>query len=258
MTMTVGVALVLALLSSSWKAKSKENEAIFNKRAILAAVKDHLGGMDPKTMSDEEVLDFVPQLLAILKSPMGIASSAVFAIGLITVVMLTSGGMQMFDSPKLDADREIAGIERTEDAELVAEKEAADETAEDKSSGDASPDEEEKSNTYQDQYGWVSFSSDGSIYHTAPTTISLLNGNVTAELTLSVGIVVERDAATQLLGEGLAVNVMKIETAQSIDIGPYLAWEVPGLITKGLKQRIEAEYPDIAVEGILIRDFELT
>ncbi|MEL6636403.1 MAG: NADH:ubiquinone reductase (Na(+)-transporting) subunit C [Bacteroidota bacterium] len=61
MTMTVGVALVLALLSSSWKAKSKENEAIFNKRAILAAVKDHLGGMDPKTMSDEEVLEIFGQ-----------------------------------------------------------------------------------------------------------------------------------------------------------------------------------------------------
>ncbi len=56
MAMTVGVALVLALLSSSWRAKSKENEAIFNKRAILGAVKDHLGGMDPKTMPDEEVL----------------------------------------------------------------------------------------------------------------------------------------------------------------------------------------------------------
>ncbi len=61
LAMTVGVALVLALLSSSWKAKSKENEAIFNKRAILMAVKDHLGEMDPKTMSDEEVLSVFEQ-----------------------------------------------------------------------------------------------------------------------------------------------------------------------------------------------------
>ena len=55
------MALLLALLSSSWREKSKENEAIFNKRAILAAVKDHLGDMDPKTMGDEEVLSVFQQ-----------------------------------------------------------------------------------------------------------------------------------------------------------------------------------------------------
>ena len=52
--MTVGVALTLALLSTSWKEQSLKNEAIFNKRAILGAVSDYLGE-DPKTMSDGEI-----------------------------------------------------------------------------------------------------------------------------------------------------------------------------------------------------------
>jgi len=54
--MTAGVALTLALLSTSWKEQSKLNEAIFNKRAILGAVSDYLNE-DPKVMSEEEVLD---------------------------------------------------------------------------------------------------------------------------------------------------------------------------------------------------------
>lgn len=215
-------------------------------------------GVEFEMMTDEEKQDLLAQLIAVLKSPMGIASSAVFVIGLVTVVMLTSGGLNMLESSELASDRAVAVKANADTTEVAAEKEDADKTAKDDSSDVSPPDEEEQRDDYQDQYGWVSFSNDGGIYHTAPTTISLKNGDLTAELTLSVGIVVEREAATQLLGEGLAVNFMKIETAQSIDIGPYLAWEIPGLITKRLKQRIEAEYPDIAVEGILIRDFELT
>ena len=57
-TMTALVALALATLSQFWGDSIKENEAIFNKRAILSAVKDHLpDGQDPKKMSDEEVVN---------------------------------------------------------------------------------------------------------------------------------------------------------------------------------------------------------
>ncbi len=52
--MTAGVALTLALLSTSWGGQIKANEAIFNKRAILGAVSDYLT-QDPKVMTDGEI-----------------------------------------------------------------------------------------------------------------------------------------------------------------------------------------------------------
>lgn len=55
--MTVGVAFILASLSTMWSEQSKLNEAIFNKRAILSAVSDYLGGKDPKKIPDEEVVN---------------------------------------------------------------------------------------------------------------------------------------------------------------------------------------------------------
>ena len=56
LAMTVIVAVILAGLSSMWSQASKENEAIFNKRGILLAVKNQLNGADPKSMPDEEVI----------------------------------------------------------------------------------------------------------------------------------------------------------------------------------------------------------
>jgi Na+-transporting NADH:ubiquinone oxidoreductase subunit C len=55
--MTTIVAIVLTALFLGLKDRSDMNEAIFNKRAILSAVKSQLGDKDPKNMSDEEVLD---------------------------------------------------------------------------------------------------------------------------------------------------------------------------------------------------------
>ncbi len=55
--MTFGVAFLLASLSTMWSEQSKLNEAIFNKRAILSAVSDFLGGKDPKKISDDEVVN---------------------------------------------------------------------------------------------------------------------------------------------------------------------------------------------------------
>ena len=55
--MTTIVAIVLTALFLGLKDKSDTNAAIFNKRAILSAVKSQLGGKDPQELSDEEVLD---------------------------------------------------------------------------------------------------------------------------------------------------------------------------------------------------------
>jgi len=55
--MTTIVAVVLTALFLGLKDKSEQNAAIFNKRAILTAVKSQLGDKDPKDMDDAEVLD---------------------------------------------------------------------------------------------------------------------------------------------------------------------------------------------------------
>ena len=55
--MTTVVAIVLTALFLGLKERSDQNAAIFNKRAILSAVKDQLGDKDPKYMDDQEVLD---------------------------------------------------------------------------------------------------------------------------------------------------------------------------------------------------------
>ncbi len=55
--MTTVVAIVLTALFLGLKERSDQNAAIFNKRAILSAVKDQLGDQDPKYMGDQEVLD---------------------------------------------------------------------------------------------------------------------------------------------------------------------------------------------------------
>lgn len=54
--MTVLVALVLAGMSTILKPTHELNEALYAKKAILAAVQGKLG-KDPKTMSDDEVLN---------------------------------------------------------------------------------------------------------------------------------------------------------------------------------------------------------
>ena len=54
--MTTIVAIVLTALFLGLKDKSDQNAAIFNKRAILSAIKGQLE-KDPKDMSDEEILE---------------------------------------------------------------------------------------------------------------------------------------------------------------------------------------------------------
>ncbi len=57
MTMTIVVALVLSLLATGLKPIHDKNEAIFNKKAILAAIETELGdNVKADKMPDEEVL----------------------------------------------------------------------------------------------------------------------------------------------------------------------------------------------------------
>lgn len=56
--MTTIVAVLLTVMFLGLKEKSAVNEAIFNKRAILAAVSDHLGeGVEHGSLQDEQVQD---------------------------------------------------------------------------------------------------------------------------------------------------------------------------------------------------------
>lgn len=54
--MTAVVAVILAYLSFGLKPIHQKNEAVYNKRAILSAVADHLG-TDFKTLKDEQVAE---------------------------------------------------------------------------------------------------------------------------------------------------------------------------------------------------------
>ena len=56
LTMTIVTSVLLAGLFYATQDRAKKNEALFNKRAILSAISNHLGG-EPKDMSDEQVLD---------------------------------------------------------------------------------------------------------------------------------------------------------------------------------------------------------
>jgi len=87
--------------------------------------------------------------------------------------------------------------------------------------------------------------------------LSLQIGDSYRELTLSMGILADRETAQLLKDEGLTVNLLKVEAAQSVDFGPVLDWEIPGLITKALRARLETTFPDIEVRAIMIRDFQL-
>lgn len=54
--LTVSAAILLTGLREATESKAVINEQIFNKRAILAAVEDHLDGKKLKELTDEEVI----------------------------------------------------------------------------------------------------------------------------------------------------------------------------------------------------------
>ena len=203
------------------------------------------------TTSSESGL--VGTLLGLLKSPLVIGGIAVVVFGIVAALMLTSGSLNPFGAPKLNHNGALAGDSGEVSEELVAQPKLEGE-------GDDEEDtsEEEEKEEPLPEYGTISYSSSGAVYHNAPTTVTIAIGERSGALTISMGILADPVTADALLQEGLAVNLLKIESAQSLDFGPYLEWQLPGLVTKDFKQRLADKFPDLEVDGIMLRDFRLT
>ena len=196
----------------------------------------------------------VGTVLGLLKSPFVIGGIAVVVIGIVAALMLTSGSLNPFGTPKLNHNGALAGDSGEVSDELVAQPKLEGEGDDE---DDTSEEEEEKEEPLP-EYGSISYSSSGAVYHTAPTTVTVTIGERTGDLTISMGILADPVTADFLLQEGLAVNLLKIESAQNLDFGPYLEWQMPGLITKDFRQRLAQKYPELPVDGIMLRDFRLT
>ena len=217
--------------------------------------------VNDQSEADEEDAEETPQgplprALAVLKSPIGMGAGGILLVAAIAGIVLGSG---LLGGSKADEaiDQEIAlNAAETTDREKVTDApsdnveeseiaDAYDELASDEAKKPAAP-----------EYGQVTYSSSGAMFHTSPTTVSLEIDGAPAQLTLSLGILVATEDVEALMAQGLTINLLTIEAAQSVNYGPYLEWELPGLITKALKQRLEEAFPDVALQGVLIRDFQ--
>ncbi|MEO1304637.1 MAG: hypothetical protein AAFV37_06650 [Pseudomonadota bacterium] len=209
---------------------------------------------DPEFSSEMDADTEAPRgMLGALKSPFVIGAIAVAVFGSGAGYVLTSG---MFNSaePAETVSAAVSGEEASTVEDEQAAQPASDAVGEPETTADIEEEEEEP----LPQYGSISVSDSGTVYHTAPTTVTVTIGQRTGALTVSMGILADRETANFLLDEGLVVNLLKAETAQSIDFGPYLEWQVPGLITKAFKQKLADQFPDLQVDGIMLRDFHLT
>lgn len=222
-------------------------------------VDDEFDGGEAEALDDAK-----KSLLGQLKSPIGMISIAV------TVLLLggagffvASGAMGGSGKPKLDTSAEgsIAvsgesdGLDQVdmvlETEQVVSEDDAR--ISDERADADRRELLEEVS---APTYGDVTYTDTGAIYHTSPTTVSVQIDGVPKDLTISLGIIGDREAARLLREEGLTVNLLTIESAQSVDFGPFLEWEIPGLITKDLRSRLAARFPDANIRAIMIRDFQ--
>ncbi|MEM6556571.1 MAG: hypothetical protein AAF642_11885 [Pseudomonadota bacterium] len=210
------------------------------------------------------------EVLGVLKSPIGLAGLGGAVVLLAAIGFLFgSGTVENFGKPKpntqsSDTEGSIASFTTSVALEQVDLNVKRGATASD---GDARSSEEsalggaDRRDMQEEMpaptYGEISYTENGAIYHTAPTTILVQIGDRQKELTLSLGILADRASARQLKQDALTVNVLTIEAAQSVDLGPYLDWEIPGLITKDLRTRIDDEFPDANIRAIMIRDFQL-
>lgn len=213
----------------------------------------------PELDEDLESLEETPKpglagrAIGFLKSPIGIGAVAVLIIALGAAAMLTSSSFAKSAEPQSEKNGALAGDDGIVSEELVAQSKPEDEEVD----GEIIAEEEEEVDKFSSEYGSVTFSNNGAVYHTVPTTIALSVSGQNRKLTLSVGILTDRQSADLLLLEGLEVNLLKIEVAEELQLGPYLDWQIPGLVSKNLKQRLEVAYPDLKVRGIMIRDFSL-
>lgn len=214
---------------------------------------------DEELDDDFESLDEIAEpslagkLIGFLKSPIGIGAIVVLVIAIGASAMLANGSLQMFGKPQSNHDGALAGDGGVVTEELVAQP-ALEGEREDE---EAIEEQEEEEDKFSSEYGTVTFTNTGAVYHTVPTTVALSVSGQSRKLTLSVGILTDAKSADLLLSEGLAVNLLKIEAAESLELGPYLDWQIPGLVSKDLKQRLEVAFPELNVRGIMIRDFSL-
>lgn len=185
-------------------------------------------------------------LLGMLKSPIGIGAVAVLvlALGGGGFFLATSGGdskeSEKVESAETEPGYDEAKTDQKADAATYA---AAD-------PGVASE------NTFENEYGSITFSGEDAIYHTAPATVSLDIGADARRLRVSVGVLTDQETAKALFSDGLKVSVLQIEAVESVDFGPYREWEMPGLIVSAFKTKLEEAYPDKQIRAVMIRDFQ--
>lgn len=214
---------------------------------------------DVTVAEDEDVSppSRVASILGFVKSPIGMGATGVLVIGVVAATVLSSG---LLGSSNQAGSVETDGVTAaviSDDAEPASAADSYDDTegAELIAPDGASPEQDKEPPA--PAYGDVTFAASGAMYHTAPTTVALQIGGEPAQLTLSLGILVDKAGAEALMAQGLTVNILKIEAAQSVNYGPYLEWELPGLISKELQSRLEVSFPDTKIRGVLIRDFKL-
>ncbi|MFN3214111.1 MAG: hypothetical protein ACE37M_13490 [Henriciella sp.] len=201
---------------------------------------------DTDTVTEPAESPRKPGFLGLLKSPIGLIGAAVLAaaLGGAGFIFATSGGNDKA-AEEITAEESDGGYETaaTESADAPKEKLLSDVVQ-------AEP------NTFDNEYGTVTFSGDSAIYHTAPATISIDSGPNSRRLRVSVGVLTDPETAKSLYADGLAVSVLKIEAVESVDFGPYREWELPGLIVSAFKTRLEGAYPETEIRAVIIRDFE--
>ncbi|NQY39500.1 MAG: hypothetical protein HRT80_05305 [Henriciella sp.] len=195
--------------------------------------------------SAEEEAPKTAGLLGLLKSPIGMGGIAVLvlAIGAGGFFFLSSGG-----DPKADEALEVAEAEHGESA--------AKSDYGDKDDTYAANAGKAWDNTFENEYGTLTFSGADAIYHTAPATVSLDVGADARRLRVSVGILTDKETAKALYTDGLKVSLLQIEAVESVDFGPYREWEMPGLIVSAFKTKLEDAYPDTKIRAVIIRDFQ--
>lgn len=192
------------------------------------------------------------RVLGILKSPIGIGVCLLLVAGMIAAVVLGGGALQTLGKQESNHNGALAS-----DGEIVSEEIVAKPKLEDELEDEATVENEDPEDEYASEYGSITFANDGAVYHTVPTTVRLKANGGRTQLTLSVGIVTDAASAQSLLENGLSVNLITIAAAEALELGPYLDWQIPGLVTKDIKTRLEMAYPEMNIRGIMIRDFRL-
>ena len=231
-------AAVEPVVEESTEAPAEETVA----EPVEAAAED---AVDTPTDAEKSADEETPKkagILGLLKSPIGMGGVAVLvlAIGAGAFFFLTSGG-----DPKAEEAAEVAEAEYGEKG-AKAEKDEAYAV----SAGKA------WDNTFENEYGTLTFSGEDAIYHTAPATVSLDVGADARRLRVSVGVLTDKETAKALYTDGLKVSLLQIEAVESVDFGPYREWEMPGLIVSAFKTKLEETYPDKKIRAVIIRDFK--